>query len=129
MAEAGPRRRSLQWPPASHRAETRRRAAAVRDILAWNTLWDSANHRVTTVLTRNWLSGKFSGWGVWLNDMLFHALLAGLVGDFPTARANLEAALEYQSPEGNLACLRTAYEEWIDRSQSPIGAYVLWRLV
>ena len=49
-------------------------------------------------------------------------------GDFATARDNLEAALEYQSPEGNLACLRTTSEEWIDRSQSPIGAYVLWRL-
>ena len=101
---------------------------AVRDIIAWNTLWDAAHHRPTTVLTRNWLSGKFSGWGVWLNDMLFHALLAALAGDFPTARANLEAALEYQSPEGNLACLRTASQEWIDRSQSPIGAYVLWRI-
>ncbi|HSU99271.1 MAG TPA: trehalase family glycosidase, partial [Roseiarcus sp.] len=102
--------------------------AAVRDVVAWNTLWDPANHRPTTVLTRNWLTTKFSGWGVWLNDMLFHALLAGVIGDFATARANLEAALEYQSPEGNLACLRTAGEEWIDRSQSPIGAYVLWRL-
>jgi putative isomerase len=101
---------------------------AVRDIIAWNTLWDAAHHRPTTVLTRNWLTAKFSGWGVWLNDMLFHALLAALAGDFPTARANLEAALEYQTPEGNLACLRTGSQEWIDRSQSPIGAYVLWRL-
>jgi putative isomerase len=103
-------------------------ADAVRDIIAWNTLWDSAHHRPTTVLTRNWLTAKFSGWGVWLNDMFFHALLAALAGDFPTARANLEAALEYQSPEGNLACLRTASQEWIDRSQSPVGAYVLWRI-
>jgi putative isomerase len=52
----------------------------------------------------------------------------GLVEDFTTARANLEAALEYQTHEGALSCLRTAAEEWIDRSQSPIGAYVLWRL-
>jgi putative isomerase len=103
-------------------------AAAVRDIIAWNTIWDAAHHRPTTVLTRNWLTAKFSGWGVWLNDMLFHALLAALADDFPTARANLEAALEYQSPEGNLACLRTASQEWIDRSQSPIGGYVLWRI-
>lgn len=103
-------------------------AQAVRDIVAWNTLWDVANHRPTTVLTRNWLAAKFSGWGVWLNDMLFHALLAGIAGDFATARANLEAALEYQSPDGALACLRTAGQEWIDRSQSPIAAYVLSRL-
>ena len=103
-------------------------SSAVRDIIAWNTIWDVAHHRPTTVLTRNWLVGKFSGWGIWLNDMLFHALLAALAGDFPMARANLEAALEYQSPEGNLACLRTASQEWIDRSQSPIAAYVLWRI-
>lgn len=110
-------------PPAGEPARE-----AVRDIIAWNTLWDPGNHRPTTVLTRNWLTGKFSGWGVWLNDTFFHALLAGVAGDFATARANLEAALDYQSPEGNLACLRSTNEEWIDRSQSPIGAYVLWRL-
>ena len=115
-------------PLPTHSDEDPAARAAVRDIVAWNTLWDPANHRPTTALTRNWLTAKFSGWGVWLNDMLFHALLAGLVGDFATARANLEAALEYQSAEGNLACLRTAGEEWMDRSQSPIGAYVLWRL-
>lgn len=113
----------LSPPPSDDAAR-----AAVRDIVAWNTLWDTANRRPTTVLTRNWLTAKFSGWGVWLNDMLFHALLAGLAGDFPTARANLQAALGYQSPEGNLVCLRTASQEWIDRSQAPIGAYVLWRL-
>ncbi|MBW4022691.1 MAG: hypothetical protein HIU92_06035 [Proteobacteria bacterium] len=127
MAEAGARAALADGRDVGPPPEPEARAA-VRDILGWNTVWDSANHRVTTVLTRNWLSGKFAGWGVWLNDMLFHALLAGLVGDFPTARANLAAALEYQSPEGNLACLRTASQEWIDRSQSPIGAYVLWRL-
>jgi putative isomerase len=101
---------------------------AVRDVVAWNTLWDPANHRPTTVLTRNWLTTKFSGWGVWLNDMLFHALLAALAGNWETARANLAAALEYQSPEGNLPCLRTATQEWIDRSQSPLGGYILWRI-
>jgi putative isomerase len=101
---------------------------AVRDVVAWNTIWDNANHRPTTALTRNWLTKKFSGWGVWLNDMLFHALLAALAGDWETARANLAAALEYQSPEGNLPCLRTATQEWVDRSQSPLGAYILWRI-
>lgn len=121
-------RRALHLDEPGEPGATTAARAAVRDVVAWNTLWDAANHRPTTVLTRNWLAGKFSGWGVWLNDMLFHALLAGIVEDFATARANLEAALEYQSHEGALACLRTAAEEWIDRSQSPVGAYVLWRL-
>jgi len=115
---------------AALRAATQQPAAAqaVRDVIAWNTVWDAQNHRTTTVLTRNWLSRKFAGWGVWLDDMLFHALLAALVGDWENTRGNLAAALEYLCPEGNLACLRTATQEWVDRSQSPIGAYVLWRV-
>jgi len=116
--------------PAATAAATRDAAPrqAVRDVVAWNTLWDGVNHRPTTVLTRNWLAKKFSGWGVWLDDMLFHALLAALVGDWDNARANLDAALNYQCPEGNLPCLRTGTQEWVDRSQSPIGAYILWRI-
>ncbi len=116
--------------PVAAAAATRETAPrrAVRDVVAWNTLWDPENHRPTTVLTRNWLAKKFSGWGVWLDDMLFHALLAALVGDWDTAQANLDAALEYQCPDGNLPCLRTATQEWVDRSQSPIGAYILWRI-
>ncbi len=101
---------------------------AVRDVIAWNTVWDSQNHRPTTVLTRNWLTKKFSGWGVWLDDMLFHGLLAALVGDWENARGNIETALEYLCPNGNLPCLRTGNQEWLDRSQSPIGAYILWRI-
>lgn len=101
---------------------------AVRDVISWNTVWDTRNHRATTVLTRNWLGRKFSGWGVWLDDMLFHGMLAALVSDWETARANIDAALEYLCPDGNLPCLRTATQEWVDRSQSPIAAFVVWRI-
>ena len=101
---------------------------AVRDVVAWNTVFDSANGRWFTLLTRNWTQSKFGGWGVWLNDLLFHALLAARAGDAQTARANLEVALTGQQPAGNLACLLTAYTEWVDRSQPPIGAYVALRV-
>lgn len=101
---------------------------AVRDVVAWNTVWDVENGRAMTVLTRNWLGPKFGGWGVWLDDVLFHALLAAHVGDWETAHANLDAALTTATPSGNLPCLRTAYEEWVDRSQPPIAAYVLSRI-
>ena len=103
-------------------------ARAVRDVVAWNTTFDDANQRWFTLLTRNWTQSKFGGWGVWLDDVLFHALLAACAGDAPTARANLEVALTGQQPEGNLACLLTAYTEWVDRSQPPIGAYVALRI-
>jgi putative isomerase len=115
----------------SRAAEARRGsepARAVRDVVAWNTTFDDANQRWFTLLTRNWTQSKFGGWGVWLDDVLFHALLAAAAGDAPTARANLEVALTGQQPEGNLACLLTAYTEWVDRSQPPIGAYVALRV-
>ncbi len=103
-------------------------ARAVRDVVAWNTVLDRPNLRWFTTLSRNWTESKFGGWGVWLNDVLYHALLAARVGDAETARANVEVALTGQQPAGNLPCLLTAYTEWVDRSQPPIGGYVLWRL-
>src|SRR5262249_56776908 len=53
---------------------------AVRDVIGWNTVWDGANRRPYTSLSRNWVAQKFGGWGVWLNDVLYHGLLAGLFG-------------------------------------------------
>jgi putative isomerase len=54
---------------------------AVRDVVAWNTVLDRPNMRWFTILSRNWTEAKFGGWGVWLNDVLFHALLAARSGD------------------------------------------------
>lgn len=113
------------------RAEARRgseAARAVRDVVAWNTVLDRANLRWFTILSRNWTESKFGGWGVWLDDVLYHALLAAVAGDAETARANIEVALTGQQPAGNLPCLLTAYTEWVDRSQPPIAAYVVLRV-
>jgi putative isomerase len=103
-------------------------ARAVRDVVAWNTVLDRVNLRWFTILSRNWTEEKFGGWGVWLDDVLFHALLAARAGDTETARANVDVALTGQQPAGNLPCLLTAYTEWVDRSQPPIASYVVLRL-
>src|SRR6185312_3878671 len=75
------------------------RLAAVRDVVAWNTVWDPVNNRPYTTLSRNWGAQKFGGWGVWLDDLFFHALMASLV-DADIARENLEAALSNATPYG-----------------------------
>jgi putative isomerase len=103
------------------------RLAAVRDVIAWNTVWDPVNRRAYTALSRNWGAQKFGGWGVWLDDLFFHALMAGAV-DADLARENLEAALSNATPYGNLACLITGRDAWVDRSQPPIGSLVVWLL-
>ena len=71
---------------------------------------------------------KFGGFGVWLDDILLHALMAGLL-DVAVARENLAAVFAGQTPQGNLPCLVTARDAWVDRSQPPIGAFVLWLLL
>jgi putative isomerase len=100
---------------------------AVRDVIGWNTVWDSANRRPYTSLSRNWVAQKFGGWGVWLNDVLYHGLMAGLF-DPEIARENLAAVFAGVTPAGNLPCLLTGRDSWVDRSQPPIGAFVVWLL-
>jgi putative isomerase len=103
------------------------RVAAIRDVIAWNTVWDPVNRRPYTALSRNWGAQKFGGWGVWLDDLFFHALMASLV-EADVARENLEAALSNATAQGNLACLVTGRDAWVDRSQAPVGGFVAWLL-
>ena len=97
---------------------------AVRDIVAWNTLWDGVNGRPYTTVSRIWNLGTFA---VWYNDQTYAALLAGLF-DGTLARENLAVAHAGATPAGNIACIVTSQDAWVDRSQPPLGAFVLWLL-
>ncbi|MEM7170700.1 MAG: trehalase family glycosidase [Pseudomonadota bacterium] len=100
---------------------------AVHDVMAWNHVYDSINDRPYTVLSRFWNSHKFGGFGVWLDDVLYNALLWG---HFDLARAieNLDAVFAWQTEAGNFPCLVTGNDAWLDRSQPPIASYVIWAL-
>lgn len=97
---------------------------AVRDVVAWNTIWDVTNARPYTAVTRIWNLGKFA---VWYNDQIFAAQLAGTF-DADLARENLAAALAGATPQGNIACIVTSNDAWVDRSQPPHGALAVWQL-
>ena len=98
---------------------------AVRDVVGWNTVYDEINQRPYTSLSRNWSSLKFGGFGVWLDDVLYHGLLSSVL-DREIAVDNLRAALAGATEAGNLPCLLTGRDAWIDRSQPPIATFVLW---
>jgi putative isomerase len=97
---------------------------AIRDVMAWNGVYDEVNRRPYTCISRNWNQRKFGGFGVWLNDQLFHALATGLF-DAGISRENLRVALAGATPQGNLACLVTANDAWVDRSQVPVGGFIV----
>ncbi len=99
---------------------------ALRDLVGWNTVFDPVNKRRYMSLSRNWVAQKFGGFGVWLDDLFYHALMSALF-DPRLARDCLKAVLATETPEGNFACLITGRDEWIDRSQPPICSFILWK--
>ena len=56
--------------PPAHTGHLAGALDAVRDCVAWTTVWDRANDRPYTELSRNWVAQKFGGWGVWFNDVV-----------------------------------------------------------
>ena len=130
-----PRRPAILAPPASppparphlHTGRYDGALDAIRDVIGWNTVYDPVNRRPYTALSRNWSSAKFGGFGVWLDDVLYHAHLAGIL-DLGLAEENLRAVFAGRTEAGNLPCLLTGRDAWVDRSQPPIGAFVLWFL-
>ncbi|WP_439619019.1 MGH1-like glycoside hydrolase domain-containing protein [Shinella sp.] len=116
-------KRAADLPPA-HLSAYEGALDAVRDVVAWNTVWDETNARPYTAVTRIWNLGKFA---VWYNDQTFAALLAG-VFDADLARENMAVALAGATPQGNIACIVTSNDAWVDRSQPPHGALVAWQL-
>ena len=114
-------------PPPLHTGRYEGALDAIRDVIGWNTVYDPVNRRPYTALSRNWSSAKFGGFGVWLDDVLYHALLAGTL-DLTLAEENLHAVFAGRTEAGNLPCLLTGRDSWVDRSQPPIGAFVVWLL-
>lgn len=110
--------------PALHSGAGEGALDAVRDITGWNTVWDGANHRAYTKVTRIWNLGEFA---VWYNDQCYAALLAGAF-DADLARDNLAVAHAGATPQGNVACLVTSHDAWVDRSQPPLGSLIAWML-
>ena len=98
---------------------------SVRDCVAWNTVWDASNQRPYTALSRSWVAQKFGGWGVWLNDVAYHGLMGGLL-DADLAHENQRAVFAGATPAGNLPCLVTGNDAWVDRSQPPVMGFVTW---
>src|SRR5690606_3692376 len=77
--------------------------------------------------SRNWDLRKFGGFGFWLNDTAVNALLLSMF-DPVQARENVATFLNGSTPEGNLPCLLTGNDSWVDRTQSPVVSLIVWQI-
>jgi len=100
---------------------------AIRDIVGWNSVHDFINDWPYMSLSRAWIAQKFGGFGLWLDDICYHALGTALF-DAEMATESVRAVLATETPEGNLACLITGNDAWIDRSQLPVCSFVIWKI-
>jgi putative isomerase len=111
-------------PPA---AEAGGAVEAVRDVMGWNGVWDEVNHRPYITCSRNWDLKKFGGFGFWLNDTAVNALLVSMF-DTGQAREQIATLLSGATPQGNLPCILTGNDQWVDRTQSPVVSFIVWQL-
>lgn len=100
---------------------------ALRDIVGWNSVHDFINDWPYMSLSRTWVAQKFGGFGLWLTDIFYHALATSLF-DAGMARESISAVLATETPQGNLPCLITGRDRWIDRSQPPVCSFILWKI-
>ena len=102
---------------------------AITNNLFWNTLYQPENHRLYSPAGRRWIfptqkgPDEFTiiGW-----DSFFNALLLS-VESIKHAKDVMKSVLETQYPNGNIPHWRGRFVGAADRSQPPVGSFVVWK--
>ena len=106
-------------------------AEAISNNLFWMTLYQPDLHRLYTPAGRRWVFPRPDGtpdqWTIFEWDSFFNALEAS-VESGRHARDIARAVLETQYPTGNIPNWRGQASGTPDRSQPPVGAYVILKL-
>jgi putative isomerase len=96
----------------------------------WNTIWEASQGRVCTPVSREWcVSPAWGGYVLFDWDTFFCALMAGLESP-DLMQDNIRAILQETTPLGFVPNFGSARAASLDRSQPPVGAYVVlkaWR--
>jgi glycogen debranching enzyme len=104
---------------------------SITNNLHWMLLYQPGQHRLYTPAGRRWIFDRPDGgpdhWQIFAWDSFFNAL--ELVLESPRAAMDaVRAVLETQYPNGNIPNWRSRFGGTPDRSQPPVGAYVVLKL-
>jgi neutral trehalase len=101
---------------------------AITNNLFWTVLYQPGNHRFYTPAGRRWIfpqgNGSYDHWTIFEWDSFLNALLLS-VESTKHAKDVMRSVLETQYPNGNIPNWRGRYTGTPDRSQPPIGSYVV----
>jgi hypothetical protein len=106
-------------------------AKSVTNNLFWMLLYQPGNHRIYTPAGRKWIfpaaEGSPDHWTIFEWDSFFNALEVS-IESFKHAWEITESVLETQYPNGNIPNWRGRFGGTPDRSQPPVGAYIVLKL-
>jgi len=104
---------------------------AITNNLFWMTLYQPEKHRIYTPAGRMWIFPKPDGtpdhWTIFEWDSFFSALEVSIESS-KHAEDILRAVLETEYPNGNIPNWRGRFGGTTDRSQPPVGSYVVLKL-
>jgi hypothetical protein len=104
---------------------------AVSNNLHWMVLYQAGNHRLYTPAGRGWIFPRPGGgpdhWTIFEWDSFFNSLELSMESSKLSLDA-VKAVLETQYPNGNIPNWRGRFGGTPDRSQPPVGAYVVLKL-
>jgi hypothetical protein len=98
---------------------------AIGNSMFWNTLYVPSLGLEFPTISRHWDKG-FGGWVVGEWDCFFGSLLTN-VEDVAQTSASTRAILLSQSPNGVVPNVDGASGTSPDRSQPPVGSYIVWK--
>ncbi len=106
-------------------------AESITNNLFWMILYQPDQHRLYTPAGRKWIFPKPDGtpdhWTIFEWDSFFNALEASIESE-KHAKDIVRAVLDTQYPNGNIPNWRGRYGGTPDRSQPPVGSYVVLKL-
>jgi hypothetical protein len=102
---------------------------AITNNIFWMTLYQPGNHRLYTPAGRRWIFRTDKGnnlWTIYGWNSFFNALLLS-VESVNHAKDVIRSVLETQYPNGNIPHWKGTSGGTPDRSQPPIGSFVVWK--
>jgi hypothetical protein len=104
---------------------------SITNNLGWTLLYQPGQHRTYTPAGRSWIFDRPEGgsghWQIFAWDSFFNALELALENPHAALDA-VRAVLETQYPNGNIPNWRSRFGGSPDRSQPPVGGYVVLKL-